>query len=388
MFNKTSREEWETKVQQQLKTDDIYSVLMKDNLEGLTVQPYEDEVAVVLPNLPKVEEATQLVAAYDSSADENTFAFLLDRNVEDLLEKTLFINNAELAEHISLEESNRYLSLIDVFSDETDGELNVELGRALIEKDFERTIAVDVALHQNAGASIIQQLGAALAKTKELTEEFGPEILNKMIIRIAVGGNYFFEVAKIRALKIVFNTFSKEFNLNEIPYIFAETSFRNKSLHDPENNLIRSTLELSAAMIGGADAVYSNDYLLGGGGRLSQEISFKQQIVLAYESIINVFDDAANGSYAVEDLTRQIAGKAWDYFLEIEEKGGYCAVLRNKTYQKQVYDHALEEQQWAAEGKLKIVGVNLYPLRPATKKAEQMYDAELLRPVRLAEMFE
>ncbi|MFC3157770.1 methylmalonyl-CoA mutase family protein [Chryseobacterium arachidis] len=252
---------WENLVKKQLKTDDIYSILTKENLEGIVVKPFYDSVEKQLVNLPKIEESTHLVARYHESLEEDVFAFILDQNVENLEQKTIFVNNVDLAGHISPKEEDQYFSLIDVF-DEKEAVINDQLVKELLAKEFRRNICVDISLHQNAGASIDQQLGIALAKTKELVEIYGSEILNKLIFRIAVGGNYFFEMAKLRAFKLVFNQLSKEYNLDEIPYIFAETSLRNKAVSDNENNLIRSTLELASAMIGGADAVFSNNYLV------------------------------------------------------------------------------------------------------------------------------
>ena len=388
MFKKTSLQDWDSVVQKQMKTENIYDILSKENLEEIVVKPYYDSVPKTLSNLPKVEESTHLVSLYHESAEENVFAFLLNNNVEDLQEKVLFVNDKDLAEHISIDENNRYLSLIDIFTEDKTGELNQQLAKELMAKNFERNISVDISLHQNAGATIVQQLAIALAKAKELTEVFGSEILNKLIIKIAVGGNYFFEIAKIRALKLILNQFSKEFNLDEVPYIFAETTLRNKSKNDAENNLIRSTLEISAAMIGGADAVFSNDYKLGNSDSVAQEISFKQQIVLAYESIINVFDDAGNGSYYVEDLTQQFAVKSWKLFVEMEEGGGYVELLKSGWIQQKIYDQAIKEQNWVEEVKMKIIGVNLYPKLEKTKSAEDLYSSNEIRAVRLAEMFE
>ncbi|MBW8360863.1 MAG: methylmalonyl-CoA mutase [Kaistella sp.] len=387
MFTKTSLQDWENLVKKQLKTDDFLSVLMKENLEGVTVKPYYAAVAKPLQNLPKVEESTHLVSAYQENLEDQAFAFLLNKNVENLEEKVIFVNNKDLAEHISTDENNRYFSLIDVFDEETGGP-DENLAKELLAKSFERNICIDVAFHQNSGGSIQQQLAIALAKTKDLTEIFGAEVLNQLIFRFAVGGNYFFEIAKIRAFKLLFNQFSKEFGLDDIPYIFAETSMRNKAANDAENNLIRSTLELSAAMIGGADAVFCNNFRIVGANSLSEEISFKQQIVLAYESIINVFDDAGNGSYYVDDITQQFAEKAWKLFLEMEEAGGYSEMLKTGTLQKTIYDHAVEEQKWIEEGKLKLIGVNLYPKTEKTKSAEELYDPSVIKPVRWAEMYE
>ena len=378
---------WENLVKKQLKTEDIYPILEKENLEGIEVKPFYTEVQKPLVNLPKVEESTHLVASYHESLEDEVFAFLLDRNVENLEEKTIFVNNKELAGHISPKEEDQYFSLIDVFN-EKDGGIDDQLAKELLAKDFKRNICVDISLHQNAGAAIYQQLGIALAKTKELIESYGPEIVSKLIFRLAVGGNYFFEMAKLRAFKIVFNQLSKEYGLDEVPYIFAETSLRNKAVSDNENNLIRSTLELASAMIGGADAVFTNNYLVEKSTENSEEISFKQQIVLAYESIINVFEDASNGSYYIEDITRQLAEKAWDLFVEIEDAGGYLELLKQGVVQKKIYDHAVKEQQWVEEGKIKLIGVNLYPKLDVKKSIDELYNEKEIKAVRWAEMFE
>lgn len=387
MSNTDILPDWENLVKKQLKTEDIYTILKKENLEGIDVKPFYSSVQKPLVNLPKVEESTHLVAKYHESLEEDVFAFILDQNVENLEEKTIFINNKDLAEHISPKDEDQYFSLIDVF-DEKEGTINDQLAKELLAKSFKRNICIDISLHQNSGAAIYQQLGIALAKAKELVEVFGPEILNKLIFKIAIGGNYFFEMAKIRAFKLIFNQFSKEYGLDDIPYIFAETSLRNKATSDRENNLIRSTLELASAMIAGADAVYSTNYLVNNSTDNSEEISFKQQIVLAYESIINVFEDASNGSYYVEDITKQIAEKSWGLFIELEEAGGYLELLKQGMIQKKIYDHAIEEQKWVEEGKIKLIGVNLYPKLEVKKSVEDLYNEKEIKPVRWAEMFE
>lgn len=387
MSNTATLPNWENLVKKQLKTEDIYPILEKENLEGIEVRPFYTDVKKPLVNLPKVEESTHLVARYHESLEDEVFAFLLDQNVEELSEKTLFVNNKELAGHITPQDEDQYFSLIDVFN-EKDAIIDDQLAKELLAKGFKRSICIDISLHQNAGAAIYQQLGIALAKTKELVEVYGAEILNKLIFKIAVGGNYFFEMAKLRAFKMVFNQLSKEYGLDEVPYIFAETSLRNKAVSDNENNLIRSTLELASAMIGGADAVFTNNYLVDRSTDNSEEISFKQQIVLAYESIINVFEDAANGSYYVEDITQQIADKSWALFVEMEEAGGYLELLKQGIVQKKIYDQAVEEQQWIEEGKIKLIGVNLYPKLDVKKSISDLYNEKEIKAVRWAEMFE
>ena len=385
MFATVTLQDWENLVKKQLKTDDIYTILSKENLEGISVKPYYDKSPENLKNLPKVEESTHLVAKYQEGLEEDAYAFLLNNNVEKLSDKTIFVANEDLAGHITMSDENRYFSLIDVF---VNNEINKQLAEELLSKNFERNICVDASLYQNAGASITQQLTFSLGKAKELAEVFGAEIINKLVFKFAIGANYFFEIAKIRAFKMLFNQFSKEFNLDLVPYVFAETSLRNKAKNDEENNLIRSTLEIAAAMIAGSDAVFANDFKVQNSTELSEEISFKQQVVLAYESIINVFEDAANGSYYVEEITHQLAEKAWKLFVELDHSGSFSENLKSGKIAEIIYNQAIAEQNWVEEGKIKLIGVNLYPKLEKTKSVEQLYNAKEIKAVRLAEMFE
>ncbi len=385
MFATVTLQDWENLVKKQLKTDDIYAILSKENLEGISVKPYYDKSPENLKNLPKVEESTHLVAKYQEGLEEDAYAFLLNNNVEKLSDKTIFVANEDLAGHITMSDENKYFSLIDVFEN---NEINSQLAEELLSKNFERNICVDASLYQNAGASITQQLTFSLGKAKELAEVFGAEIINKLVFKFAIGANYFFEIAKIRAFKMLFNQFSKEFNLDLVPYVFAETSLRNKAKNDEENNLIRSTLEIAAAMIAGSDAVFANNFKVQNSNTLSEEISFKQQVILAYESIINVFEDAANGSYYVEEITHQLAENAWKLFLELENSGGFVENLKSGKIAEIIYNQAIAEQNWVEEGKIKLIGVNLYPKLEKTKSVEQLYNAKEIKAVRLAEMFE
>lgn len=387
MLTHSTFQDWENLVKKQLKQEDIYSLLKKDNIENLTVKPFYTKVESPIINLPKVVESTQLVSFYHEEWANDAFAYFIDQNIEGIEEKALFFDDISIAKDIVIEASNQYISLIDVFDIKT-GAVDHELATFLLGKGFYKSICIDVSIFQNAGASIIQQVGIVLSKTKELIEIFGIKVLHQLVIKVAVGSQYFFEIAKIRAIKLAFYQLSKEYDLELIPYIFVETTLRNKSIVDSENNLIRSTLELSSAMIGGADAVYTNDYKLIDSIPVSKEISFKQQIVLAYESILNVFEDALNGSYYVEDLTQQIVSKGYQYFIDLEDKGGYIHSFEMGFLQKDIFNHAVKEQQWVNEGKIKLIGVNLYPQLEIKKNPESLYSENEIKPVRWAEAFE
>ncbi|WKS94578.1 methylmalonyl-CoA mutase family protein [Riemerella columbina] len=385
MKGNTTMADWEALVKQQLKTEDIDTILRRENLEDIEVKPYYHASHRDFNLLPKVEESPHLVALYQENLEEDAYAFLIKGPIV-TADKTLFFEDYSTFEAMSATTENKLMSLVDIFDEK--GNMNLNWGENLLKSPIPRALGVDVALYQNAGASIIQQLAIALAKAKDLIEIFGASVLERLIFKVAVGRQYFFEIAKIRALKLLFNQLSRAYQQNNIPYIFAETSLRNKTKADPENNLIRSTLELSAGMIGGADAVFARDFKVENSTPWSQEIAFKQSIVLAYESIINVFEDAAYGSYFVEDMTQQLATKAWQLFIEIEEKGSYQAMYRAGEIQKMVYQHAVKEQSWIEQGKIKLVGANLYPSLDITKDKAHLYREDRLVPVRLSEIYE
>lgn len=384
--------DWQTLVEKQLKTQDIYAVLTKENLEDVSVKPYYTGISES-PKVLKFEESTHLVCRWYPEADENAFAFLVEDSYSGPGEKTIFVSPEIIENDFQFSPENRYFSLIDPFNDGAEGGISnyifdKNIAERLVQMPFERPLCVDIAQPQNAGASIIQQLAIALLKISELFEIL-PEIsLKQVVFRVAVGANYFFEIAKLRALKILLTELQKEYGKTpEIAYFFAETSHRNKTKSNPENNLIRSTLEIGAAMVAGADAVFANNYHLTQDTALVREISFKQSVVLAYESILNVFEDGATGSFAIEDLTRQFSEKAWALFADLENCGGYLANLQNGNLQKMIADHAIEEQKWVENGKIKLIGVNAYPALEVQQTVEKMYDFSTIKPVRWAEQF-
>lgn len=379
--------DWEKLVSQQLKSDDIYNILKNDNLENVTVKPFYAESSQSDLQLNRAVEASHLISPYSENADEHVSAMILDHNDESLTGKDLFITSPELAQQIQVNEENRYYVLADIFNAKN-GAADVQFGKELLAKTFSKNIAVDTVLFQNAGAAIYQQLGLALAKAKELTELFGVEVLDRIVFKFAIGSNYFFEIAKIRAFRLLMKQLAAEFRTTTDPFIYAETTLRNKTVNDAENNLIRSTLELSAGMIGGADALFANDFSIDKSTELSREIAFKQQIVLAYESILNVFEDGSAGSYYIEDLTLQFAALGWTYFVETEDIGGFTAAFESKKIHSDLYKRAVTEHEWVRDGKIKLIGVNLYPHKPVVLGIDQLYDKQAIKPVRWAEIFE
>lgn len=111
-------------------------------------------------------------------------------------------------------------------------------------KNFEKVISIQGDVYQNAGANHVQQIAITLAHAVEYLENFGADIADKIYFKFAVGSNYFFEVAKLRAFRFLWKMILEQYNKESEAFIFTSTSDRNKSKLDIYNNVIRSTMKL------------------------------------------------------------------------------------------------------------------------------------------------
>lgn len=394
-FPEVSQEAWKQMVQAELKGADFNQTLVWKTLEEINVKPYyskedaEGEQSFLTSKTPPL-----IVAKYNPLFFSDVEGFWVDKpsNQEEFYGKSFFLTDESLKTN---DKSDNYL-LFDAFKPtEGKNDLFINLGKI---KEFsesaqyKKSILVDVSLHQNSGANISEQLACAMAKINEYVEIFGTEILDKIFVKFAVGYNYFFEIAKLRAFRLLWDQMMKTYNSQAKPYIFTESSLRNKANLDVENNLIRSTLEAASAIIGGTDALFIHNYSdWNSENTFAEELSYKQSLVLTQESVLDAFKDASRGSYYVENLTRFLAKNAWTHFQEIEKEGGYLKSWENLSIQKRIIAQAKKEQEAFDKGELVLIGVNKFPKDKNIldkEKKELYYDSKILIPHRLAESIE
>lgn len=274
-----------------------------------------------------------------------------------------------------------------------------------LDSDFEKlnTIASQVTIpflsinsgvYQNAGANIVQQLAYTLAHLNEyfnrlklfsdnqsqsVSVQTEPrttsnenqleslsvraESRTTITIEVAVGSNYFFEIAKIRALRLLFNTLAKEYG-NDINCLISVTpTLRNKALYDYNVNMLRTTTECMSAILGGADAVanVAYDSIYHKDNEFGDRISRNQLLILKNESYFGATNNSADGSYYIESITQKLAEKALELFKEIENGGGFITQLIEGKIQKKINESAQKEQELFDAGKEVLLGTNKYP---------------------------
>ena len=229
------------------------------------------------------------------------------------------------------------------------------------------TITVNAMLYQNAGATMVQQLAYTLAHANEYLNslENNDQQLSKLktVFKISIGTNYFFEIAKLKALRKLWSLLASEYKLDPKCHIIATPTQRNKTIFDYNTNLLRTTTEYMSAILGGAnticclpyDSVYHKD------NTFSQRIARNQLLILKHESYFDKVDNPTDGAYYIESITQQLAEKALSLFKDIETNGGFLKQLKEGTIQRKIKESANKEQQQFDNGDEILLGTNKYP---------------------------
>jgi methylmalonyl-CoA mutase len=241
-------------------------------------------------------------------------------------------------------------------------------------------ISIDGGLYQNAGANMVQQIAYSLAHANEYFNRI-KNINQPIVFEIAVGTNYFFEIAKLRALRLLFSLIAKEYNHKFDCHLLVSPTKRNKTLYDYNVNMLRTTTECMSAILGGADAIANLPYdaLYHKDNEFGDRIARNQLLVLKHESYLDKVNNPADGSYYIESLTNQLAEKALTLFKDIEANGGFLKQLNEGIIKRKIQESADKEQELFDAGKEILLGTNKYP----NKKDRMKDDLELFPFVKI-----
>lgn len=234
-----------------------------------------------------------------------------------------------------------------------------------------KTVGVNVAPYHNAGANAVQEIAFALATGVSYIREMQERdldietICNRIQFTFALGGNFFMELAKLRAARLLWAQVVEAFGGSadaQKMAIHARTAIYNKTVNDPYVNMLRTTTEALSGAIGGVDSlsVAPFDDIIRQPDEFSRRIARNQQLILQREVALTRLIDPAGGSWYVEYLTDQLAQRGWQVFQEIEADGGMLAGLVNETVQQQIGEVAEARKINATSRKDRIVGTNMY----------------------------
>ena len=248
-----------------------------------------------------------------------------------------------------------------------------ELIRKTKEYKHIRVVTVSGQIFGNSGSTIVEELAFVLSAGHDylvrltdagLTIE---EAARKLRFSFSVSSNYFMEIAKFRAARMLWANIVKGYNPEKNcackMQIHAETSKWNQTVYDPYVNMLRGTTEAMSAAIGGVyslevtpfDASFENPT------EFSKRIARNVELLLKHESHFDQVVDPAGGSYYIENLTQSIAAEAWKLFLEIEEKGGYTEAYKAGFIADRIKASAAAKDKNIATRRQILLGANQYP---------------------------
>ncbi|PIE34994.1 methylmalonyl-CoA mutase [candidate division KSB3 bacterium] len=235
-----------------------------------------------------------------------------------------------------------------------------------------RTILVQGSPYHNGGASAVEELAAMLATAVEYVRQMQQaglsidDIAPRVQFECALGTNYFMEIAKLRAARVLWAKIVKAFGGNEASQkmaLHARSTLWNKTIHDPYVNMLRATVETFAGVVGGCESLHTGsfDEVVRPSDEFSRRIARNTQIILKEEAHVHEVIDPAGGSWYVEKLTDELARSAWGLFQEIELQGGMAKALENGFVQKQVGRTSEKRLANLSTRKDVSVGTNMYP---------------------------
>jgi methylmalonyl-CoA mutase len=259
------------------------------------------------------------------------------------------------------------------------------------------TIAIHTFPYHNAGANAVQELAYALATSAVylramVARKIDIDIVGpRLRFDFAIGGNFFMEIAKLRAARLLWSQVIAAFGGDEAAQklqIHARTARRNKTAIDPYVNMLRVTTEALAAAVGGVDSLHVApfDEPLRPPDEFSRRIARNVQVILQEEAHLTEVIDPAGGSYAVEMLTNQLAREAWSLFQEIERQGGMVAALQSGFVQAQVDEVAQKRYANLTTQRDVMVGTNRYAYQNEAAPLPDLTDYEGVYRERAAQM--
>ena len=422
-FEPVAAKQWKQQIQYELKGADYNETLVWESPEGIKVKPFyhsdESENKYQINTPKNAFSIVQNIFVHDTKMSNQRALDALQRGAESIrftIENDS-ISIEELMQKLPLEKPTYYFHLpflskdftskINTFEEKNNANFIVQIdpiGQFCsdgnwfdnLDKDFEKLNAIaqnspplegcpeggvafpflniTSTIYQNAGANKVQELAYTLAHVNEYFNRI-PSINQPITIEVSVGTNYFFEIAKLRALRLLFSTLAKEYNHNFDCHIVVTPTKRNKTIYDYNVNMLRTTTECMSAILGNANAISNLPYdnLYHKDNEFGDRIARNQLLVLKHESYFDKVNNPADGTYYIENLTEQLAEKALLLFKEIEEKGGFITQLIEGTIQKKIQESAQKEQDLFDAGKEVLLGTNKYP----NKNDRMKHDLEL-----------
>ncbi len=236
-----------------------------------------------------------------------------------------------------------------------------------------RPLSVNAKHFQNAGSNLTQELAFGLSMAVEYLDKLTEtglsidDIAPRLQFNFASGSNYFMEIAKLRAARMLWAHIVNKYNPGHKDitkmHLHAETATWNMTVYDPYVNMLRATTETMSAALGGAKSinVLPANIVYEEPTEFSERMARNIQLILQEEAHFNKIQDPAAGSYYIENLTDSMAEESWKLFLEIENAGGFIQAFKDNVIQDKIDATIEARKKKLSTRKEVLVGTSQYP---------------------------
>ena len=411
-FESVSAKAWKQKIQFELQGKDFNDHLVWNSIEGIDVKPFYHSEAFSKASAIQHNASDWKIghSIYVNSVEKsNTHALELiesgveslhftlptaDISVEELLKnidtstvpiyfEPLFLSEVvvKTLQEFSLKNKTSFYILQDPIGhlarsgnwhENLKTDLHTLKQTLALGSNLKSVISVDLGLFQNAGGSMIQQLAYTLAHANEYLNLFDGDSIKSVVFKVSVGGNYFFEIAKLQALRVLWQSLTKDYGLSIDCHILTQPSRRNKTIYDYNINMLRTTTECMSAILGSSDTIINMpyDHLFHKDNDFGDRLSRNQLLILKKESYFDAVSNPTEGVYYIETLTHQLAQKSLDLFKDIEKQGGFLKLLKEGMVQRKLKEHAQKEQRLYDEGTEGLLGTHFQQNASDTMKSD------------------
>jgi methylmalonyl-CoA mutase len=383
-FTETSTETWKAQILKELK-DDAVKIEFTDKIEEISLditkaseKDFNSEVINESNNWNvsafievNDEKSANKLALKNLNQGYNELIFNLkpieidwvlllnDIEVEYIHTRLQFTNTTQLSSFLS----SSYVAKIQYFSFETDPLSSVfaTLENEIKSLTSNRVVSINGFEIQQVGATTWQEIGLILSTGHELLNRgFLP---NQLSLSIGIGSNYFLEIAKIRALRYLWEQITVAYGSKNSIEIVAHIGWSNKSLKDQHTNLLRQTTELMSAAAGGSDSIVVHPYDQNstvGSSDFAYRMAANISNLLKEESYFDKVHDPLKGSYIIDNLTELISSKAWAYFLELDTFKSLNATDKILKIKSDITLKRTQRLNLFNQKQIKLIGINLF----------------------------
>lgn len=355
-FDKVTHQDWIDKINADLKGKDYQETLVWNSKEGIDVEPfYNSTIKPTSVPLKKnnnwiiretvviqdIKEAN-LNALLALKGGANSILFIGEIKSKSEMEVLLKDIQTDIVElHFYNSTPKLTSELVELNQGSISYDTLSDLDAVNLDEVAELTKSAasynTITVRNSINTSLIEGLAFSLSKGVEyinlLTDKGidASKITSKMQFNFNISTNYFFEIAKLRAARKLWQLILEQYQINDVAMnIHTETSIENASVEDENFDILRNTTKAMSAIIGGCDSLtirpHDKEKLT-----FSNRIARNVQHLLKEESFFDKVNNPADGAYYIEHLTDEIASKAWNIFQEIENNGGYITHAKSNT---------------------------------------------------------